>query len=116
MSQNEAVRGHERSHEGARAYRGRPGAGPASEMAPCIENSTLCTLLCSQIEQQRRMTNLADTIQVRTRQPGIMKGRTRAPAHTRGGPACGNSILLGRRSGWRKWRYIPENIQVPKYT
>jgi hypothetical protein len=62
MSQNEAAKGREGSHEGARAYRGRPGAGPASEMAPCVENSMLCTLLRSQFEQRRRRNNLADTI------------------------------------------------------
>ena len=62
MSPNEAAKSHEGSHESARAYRGRPGAGPASEMAPCIENSMLHTLLRSQIEQQRRMSYLANTI------------------------------------------------------
>ena len=62
MSPNETAKGHEGSQEGARAYRGRPGAGPASEIKPCIEIKILHTLLRRQIEQQRHMSNLTDTI------------------------------------------------------
>jgi hypothetical protein len=62
MSQHEAVKGHERSHECARAYRGRPGAGSVREMAPCVEISMLRTLLHNQINQQKRMSTLAVTI------------------------------------------------------
>ena len=62
MGQDKAAKGHKGSYEGARAYRGWPGAGPASEMAPCVENSKLNTLLRSQIKQQRRMCTLTDTI------------------------------------------------------
>ena len=52
-SQNEVAKGHEVSHEGAHAYRGRRGAGHASEMATCVENNKLNTILHSQIKQQQ---------------------------------------------------------------
>ncbi len=87
MGQNKAVKGHEGTHEGARAYPGRPSTGPASEMAPCVENYKLYTLLHSQIKQQWCMSTLADTIWVRARQRGVVKGHTRAPALTEGGPS-----------------------------
>ncbi len=52
-NQNEVEKGHEGSHEGTHAYRGRRGAGPASEMATCVENNKLNTILHSQNKQQQ---------------------------------------------------------------
>ena len=96
MGQSEAAKGHKWSVEGARAYRGRPGASPASEMAPCVENSKLHTLLHNHIKQHKHLNTLTDTIRVRARQRGVVKGRSTAPARTGGGPA------RAPRAKWRR--------------